>query len=255
MEEVEQVTDLINYFEYTEKDEMVNLPNEIFKDLNCPFFKTNRHKAFGYSYYFLACYLYRNIKYLKVNDPKKLYSMSLLESLGANQPKYNYIIRKGGVLDSLDYTISTSDYPISCIYDDYGLVEFELASSCNEELKEFIRFPSTMVLKYPKKAFYRVEGDKEYTGTFFEYENTHILDFSVFAKCLEEQEDGYELFFLYGFLKAFERYINSKVVYMEYLRVSLGFGNKKVKRLMSKLVSMGLVKMNHDRLLRYSIRE
>lgn len=247
--------EVLEYFNYSKKDDVIYLPNEIFKDLDVPFFKTNRHKAFGYAYYYLASYLYRNIKYLKIDNPKKLYSMNLLEALGVNQPKLNYITRKGGVLDSIDYTISTSDYPIALIFDDESLVEFEMASSCNEEMRKYLLFPSTMVLKYPRKGFYRDNYDKEYTGTFFSFENTHKIPFEVFAKCLSEEEDNFELFFLYGFLKAFEGYINSKDVYMEYLRVSLGFGNKKVKRLVQKMVSLGLMKLNHSRLLRYTILE
>lgn len=243
-----------DYFDYSKKDEKINMPNEIFKDFKeSPLFVTNMHRAFGYSYYFLITYLYRNVKYSKISPSKNVHQMNLLEAMGVNRKAVNYVSKRGGVLDTIGYTLSFHDYPFHCLYDDDGFLGFEMASECNEEMRKYIRFPQFFICKYPKKAFYREGYDEDYTGTFFYYQNTHIIDFQVFAECMCEEKDRLELFYLYGFLKAFEGFINGKDVYMEYLRVSLGFGNAKIKRLLNRLVAMGLVKMNHKTMLRYKM--
>jgi hypothetical protein len=248
-----RITEFCKYFAYSKDDDKVYLPNEIFNDFQSSLFKTNMHRAFGYSFYYLCSYIYRNVKFKKVHLAKNLYSQNLLAILGANQSKLNYITKRLGVLDEIGYTLSINDYPMDFIQDINGLVDFEMASECNEELRKYLKYPPSFVCKYPKLGFYRQDGDTEYTGTFFYFENTHTIEFPVFAKCMCESKDSYELFYLYGFLKAYEGYINSKDVYIEYVRVSLGFSNVKIKRLLSHLVKIGLLQLNHNRMLRYSI--
>src|SRR5699024_11535773 len=79
------------------------MPNEIFKDLQSNI-KTSTHIAFAYSYYYLTSWLYRNVKYAE-DLPIEINTKTLKKLLGYNQnyKPINYIIKKNGVLEQINY--------------------------------------------------------------------------------------------------------------------------------------------------------
>lgn len=246
----------LNHFQWNkEKDLNPNLPNEIFKDLTNSDIKSFRHRAFAYSFYYLCSSLYLNAKYgvLPLNE---LYSLTLIEKLYGDRKPINYITKRKGVLDQIGYTESENNFPIVCNVEDGFLVDMVMYHDLLEEQKEAIDVPSNFICKRPVKAFYRYPNDTYYTGTFFEVENTHCMDFGLFAKCVTSSQYGFESFYLLSFLTAFEGFINSKDnVYKSYIALSLNISPKNLNRILSNLTKLKLIKIDYTNSLKYSVRK
>jgi hypothetical protein len=252
----------LDYFDYSDKDVKVCLPNEIFHNLDnivCPNFSF-RHRAFAYSFYYLCCYLYRNAKYGSIHPLSNLYSIQLLELMYGDRKSVNYITKRNGLLDQIGYTESENDFPINIVVENGQLVDFEMYREQDMLIKYAINVPKNFICKKPVKAFKRELDNPFYdgtnNGTFFEYENVHWIDFPIFAKCMSMGSKGIEIFYAYGFLLKNEKYIYDKGgVYKAYMTASLSTNTRKTNALLEKLVSMNLLKMESPNLLKYKIRK
>lgn len=246
----------LNYFNWNkEKDLNPNLPNEIFKDLTNSDIKSFRHRAFAYSFYYLCSSLYLNAKYgvLPLND---LYSLSLIEKLYGDRKPINYITKRKGVLDQIGYTTSENNFPIVCNVEEGFLVDMIMYNDLSEEQKEAIDVPSNFICKRPVKAFYRNPNDSYYTGTFFELEYTHCIDFTIFTRCITTSKYGFENFYVYAFLLVFEQFINSKpTVYKSYIALSLNLSIKTLNRILSNLTKLRLIKIDQSNGFKYVVRK
>lgn len=246
---------LLDYFEWNEVHDVVpNIPNEIFNDLTNSSIKSFRHRAFAYSFYYLSSYLYRNSKYGTLSL-SNLYSLRLIELLYGDRKPINYITKRGGVLDAIRYTSSENDFPISCVIDS-TLTGFNLYSELSEVEKEQFVVPSGFICKKPLKAFYRQNDDDYCTGTFFEFENSHRIDFTIFARCISASRYGFEQFYIFSFLSAFEHFINSKPnVYKSYIALSLNLSPKNLNRILSNLEKLKLAKFKYVDGFSYTTRK
>lgn len=246
---------LLDYFQWDEVNDVVpNVPNEIFNDLANSSISSFRHRAFAYSFYYLISYLYRNKKY-GVIELSDLYSLRLIELLYGDRKPINYITKRGGVLDQMGYTSSENDFPISCIIDS-TLTGFNLYSELNEVEKDMFSVPSGFMCKKPLKAFYRHKDDDYCTGTFFEFENTHRIDFTIFARCISSSRYGFEQFYIYSFLSAYEQFINSKPnVFKSYIALSISISPKNLNRILSNLEKLKLVKFDYTNGFSYITRK
>lgn len=180
------------------------MPNEVFDDLQNNI-KSSSHIAFSYCYIYLTFWLWRNTKYFKsdiIIDNKHI-----KELLGYN-PKtqgLDYLIKKDGLLDKIEYTESTKDYPLSWYFEKESGFDFFMSSDVSEEdLKYLPVLPKRFFLKKPLKGYYRVikenEEEIEISGTFQEIKNTHIIDFNVFLYCISNKELGCTGFYLYSYI-------------------------------------------------------
>ncbi|MFF3146762.1 hypothetical protein ACFVRU_34835 [Streptomyces sp. NPDC057927] len=192
-----------NKLKYNELESKLYIPNEIFNDLSV--IENGSHRAFAYSYYYLINYLYRNAKYsqfiLNINEIKEILCYN------KNDKRLNYIVKKGGVLDQLNYTETTADYPIEWELDT-ELMEpvFHLVSELDENTQKLYksRHTNRHVIKYPLRSFYREIEDKGInylSGTYYDIQSTHLIEFEVFDFCMRNSELGCVGFYIYSYLK------------------------------------------------------
>ena len=190
------------------KESQVFLPNEIFEDLQ-GYLTSNKELAYAYSYLYLTQFLYRNCKYF---NTKTLIDNKVIKQVlgyGEDNRTMNHITKKGGLLDSIGYTISTKDIPLSWDFkkDDGEGLSFYMSSNLD---KGTLDIPKMFFLKKPLKAFertiQRVDKDgqivgEEMQGTFYDVSNTHSVDYDVFMYCMSNKELGTTGFYLYSWLK------------------------------------------------------
>lgn len=181
--------------------EYVYMPNEIFDDMkhNIP---NSSQSAFAYSYIYYITYLYRYCKCIDSNGNKVTQEI-IKEFLGYSpkNKKIDFIIKKGGILDNINYTLTTTDYPIQFLYDDENLIYFETINNYKNMINNNNR---NFKVKFPVKSFYRTNDDfqeKSLTGTFFEVEDTHKINYNTFRKIITDNDLGTSGFFVYGYLK------------------------------------------------------
>ena len=196
------IKELNTYLHYDEKESNVFMQNEIFADLKNNSNK-NKHIPFAYSYYYLILWLYRYAKYGVVNiDNRKI---KQILGYSPTYPEIDYIIKKNGILDIMDYTITTKNFPISWTFED-GLLKFDMLSDFDDDMQKTIKETKSrkFAIKFPVKAFHRTkesEDDNYEDGTFFEIDNTHLVPFEVFMFCMSKKEIGCTGFYLWSYLK------------------------------------------------------
>lgn len=181
--------------------EHIYLPNTIFADLQT-YITHSSQTAFAYSYIYYTTYLYRYCKYIDDNG-NKVTQEAIKEFLGYSpkNKKLDHIIKKGGILDNIFYTETTTDYPVQFLYDEENLISFDTISNYKGIISNFNE--RNFKIKKPIRAFYRTEIDmayKELTGTFYEVENTHRIDFSAFKHIITSYGLGVIPFYIYGYL-------------------------------------------------------
>lgn len=188
------------------------LPNEIFQDLTC--IDKSTHRAFAYAYYYYTCYLYRYALFTQPDD-SKITQKDIKQKLGYSpvEKRIDYIIKKGGVLDTINYTSTTTDYPLMYVWN--GVKEepeFIMSSEYKNECKNDYKNNSKGLeinnrnykVKFPVKAFFRQPEDEQrqiYNGTFVEISNTHGISYSVFEKIMANPNLECIGLYLYGFLR------------------------------------------------------
>ncbi|SDP38162.1 hypothetical protein [Halobacillus aidingensis] len=199
---------LTEVLRYDEKESKLFMPNEIFEDLTENIQETSSHIGFAYSFYYLTTWLYRHCKYIEHHYDRGL----LKEILGYSKTNktVDYLIKHEGILDKINYTRTSNDFPLRWWLDEFNDPEFELFSEMEErvspELKDVLT-PNrrNKSIKVPVKAFFRYDEAEEinyWNGTFYEIDNTHLVPFEVFLHCMSnESELGCEAFYLYGFFK------------------------------------------------------
>src|SRR5699024_7031819 len=224
------------------------MPNEIFKDLQANI-ETSTHIAFAYSYYYLISWLYRNVKY---GEPLsiEINTKTLKKLLGYNQnyKPINYIIKKNGVLDQLNYTKNDWNFPIEW-YSEDNKPEFIKFSDTDEYMNNetYKNRRIDYEIKYPIKHFFRNTEDTEKTGVFYDVSNTHLVQFEVFMQCMASKELGVLGFYLYSFLKYKnqqhkEGYDASKAR----LAKETGISERAITKYLSALRSYNMINVIHN---------
>lgn len=237
------------YLQYNEKESNLFIHNEIFKDLQDNFKKTN-HIPVAYCYYYLISWLYRYAKYGSFNiDNKKI-----KEILGYHQDSkgIDYIMKKNGVLDLMGYTITTKDFPISWTFED-DFLDFDLLSQFDEDMQKIIKetlISRKYTIKYPPKAFHRTkesEEDNYLDGTFYEVDNTHLVPFEVFMYCMSKKEIGCTGFYLWSYLKMQNQiYSSGYDVPMRQLAIEIGIPYNTMVDYLKALRQYNMVNVIHN---------
>lgn len=177
-------------------------PNEIFEDLLNSDIKPN-HYAFTYTYYFTISYLYRHAAYHYITPTIEDLKVHL--GLNSEYKPINYIIKKGGVLDKLGYTESTTNYPISHYYNEDDFIEFEYVKEQPDQIRESYldRHNNRYSIRVPLKMLSRdaLTNPNNLDGTLYQTINTHATELSVANYMLSNSELGYTAFYIYQFLK------------------------------------------------------
>lgn len=208
--------------EYNEKENYLLIPNEVFKmlikddELNK---KKAPHIAFAYSYLFLITWLYRYAKY-GVMSFQNITKPEIFKLLGVSRTskEYDYIIKKGGILDRLNLTstLSYTEAPIrwrTTEEDGHGFPEFSYFNELEGSTKQLMlngQSTKRLQIKEPllatsfRNPLNQEGGEEEYNGTFYEEgkQYTHMVGFEVFIECMTNSNLGFTAFYLYAFIKA-----------------------------------------------------
>ncbi|MEK5036324.1 hypothetical protein MKY96_33380 [Paenibacillus sp. FSL R7-0302] len=179
-------------------------PNEIFDELTRNI-STFTHTAFAYSYMYYVTYLYR---YCKFVESEKITQGDIKKKLGYSplEKRIDYIVKKDGLLDKIGYTITTKDYPVTYDQDEFGQISFLTIEQLKEESgRHHSLAQRNYRIKYPIKSFHRTGesyNDRILDGTFYQVENTHRIDYSVFDAMMGDTELGVHCFYIYAYIKS-----------------------------------------------------
>jgi hypothetical protein len=190
-----QYKEMQQLLQYHEHEKEIFMPNEIFEDLQSNI-DNSPHISFSYSYIYFITWLYRYGKYGQI---KELIDQKFLKKiLGYHETykKLDYLIKKNGVLEKIGYIKTTKNIPLGYKYNENGL-EFHYINKQNDKYKNI---PKNYKIKFPVKAFYRLDETNK-NGTFFNTEKTHLIPFDVFLFCMTNNELGCTGFYLYAFFK------------------------------------------------------
>ncbi|MFY0802150.1 hypothetical protein [Peribacillus frigoritolerans] len=239
--------EIASTLQFYKNESDVYIPNEIFEDLKDNM-KKGSHIPVAYSYYYVVNWLYRHCKYGNIDiDINKI-----KEILGYNKGTrtVDYIFKKDGLLDTMNYTETTKDFPISWGLDDRNNLEFDMLSDQKEEDK--LEFTKQMSRKYtikcPIRALTRNPDDNDdLDGTFHQRDNTHLIPFEVFMYCMSNEKIGCTGFYLYSFIKMKNQHFNGKYdCPMEQLAEHIGIPSSTMKPFLSTLRKHNLVEGIHN---------
>ncbi|MFV2046876.1 hypothetical protein CJ195_21860 [Bacillus sp. UMB0899] len=259
----EEIYELLQYNNHKGYESNVYMPNEIFEDLQ-NYIKNTPHIAFAYSYYYLITWLYRYCKFSLNNG---ISNSTIKEILGysADTRSINYLIKKNGLLDQIEYTSTTRDFPVWWNADQikYEELEFTLVNEVdnvkdeNGEIKKPRNYsyeysiektyrdsvPKNFTIKYPEKAFARFEDEegKCEEGTFYKIEYTHNIPFEVFMYCMSNDDIGCTGFYLYAFLKHKNDIYGDYDISLEDLAIETGIADRTLDKYLGMLKSYKMI--------------
>ena len=246
--------EIVSTLQFTEAEAKVFMPNEIFEDLQNNM-KKGVHIPVAYAYYYLTSYLYRQTKYDTVSIDNKMIKQIL--GYHADTKGIDYIIKKNGVLDIMGYTETVKDYPVFWEFEEEGL-KFTLLSEVDETTQVDLKKNKSRkyTIKYPVKAFNRYIDDEEMKeeyikgyedGTFFEFDNTHLIPFEIFLYCMSNDKIGCTGFYLYSFIKMKNQHFHGKYdCSMEGLAENTGLPTSTMKESLSLLRKYKVVEGIHN---------
>ena len=244
--------EICNLVQYQEGEYKLYFQNEIFEDVKGSF-KNSTHVAVAYSYLFFITWLYRYTKY--VNEDILIDNSIIKEVLGYNSKNQTIdpIIKKDGWLDKKGLTVSTKDIPLAWSFSKDEGLSFDMLSGFNEMLDYLPKMSNRFFIKYPTKAFSRETTIKkeEYdtSGTFYDIENTHSLDFKIFAFSMSNKDIGCIGFYLYGYIKRQDYPRNGADGYdvsIDNLSKETGIARKTLNRYLSTLKSYNMISFKHN---------
>lgn len=239
------INSMFEFLQIDKKEFKIFIPNEIFNDFkSCNELNGSEHISFAYTYYYLISWLFRYAKYGLGNVKIDVKFIKQLLGYNATTKTVDFIIKKDGILDQLDYTYSSTDYPIAWTYDN-GDIDFDMYSELDSDMKKYLNKGKNYKIKVPVKGLYRSEDSKEdnyMDGTFYDVSNTHLIEFDIFMKCMSEHELGCIGFYLYGYLKSkFQIHSNKYNSSYERLASDCELSESTVKRYVAVLESKGLI--------------
>lgn len=217
----------------------IQMPNEIFEDFDQTGFKTFNHKCFGYAYYYLISYLYRNAAY--GNEIKNYSQQNIINVITSDKSSISYITKSNGLLDKLGYTKSTTDYPIAFFMND-GTLEFGFIKELRKNIPDLqLTHSPRLSIKEPVKALARFDGE-DYTGTYYSFQNTHKLNVNDFATIMTDDKLGHVGLYIYGYIQMMcdkfpEGYRSTNID----LAKVVGCSERTIKSYMARLEMLNLV--------------
>lgn len=246
--------EICNLVQYNERESILYFQNEIFDEIKSSF-KNSSHIATTYSYLFFVTWLYRYTRH--VNGETLIDNSKIKEVLGYNSKNQtlDYIIKKDGWLDMKRLTISTKDIPVSWNFskDNNEGLSFTMSSEFDDLADYLPKMSNRFFIKYPTKAFSRetVIKNEEYdtSGTFYDIENTHLLNFNIFAFSMSNMDIGCIGFYLYSYIKRQDYSRNGDEGYdvsIDNLSKETGIARKTLNRYLGALKSYNMISFEHN---------
>lgn len=257
---------LRNHFEnieYLHGKANVRLPNSIFRDLSTAI-KSNKGNiniqqvAFAYVYLVTVSLLYKYAHFVDIDNDSYISNADIKELLGYNRTtkSIDKVIKKNGILDQLNLTKTTKDYPVrfetntSEKINNIPIREFFTIKDLSEndvsydELKRVVK-NRNYEIKEP--LFLTTEnGDNDY-GTLYSVERTHRIDIDEFLKFIFDDELDNIDFLMYGFFKAkCKGYPEDKKAIAVYkITIELGIDRTAFFKHLELLKNKGYIAVNH----------
>ncbi|ALA47825.1 hypothetical protein ABE137_12590 [Brevibacillus laterosporus] len=231
----------------------IQIPNEIFKDFDKADFKSFQHKCFGYAYYYLATYLYRNTLFGN-SDIEKYSQQKIVELFVSNNTIVSYITKKNGLLDSIRYTKTTNNYPTS-FYVNNGLLEFSYVNDLKERIPDYtVKHSPRFFVKEPVKALVRFDNE-DFTGTFYSFQNTHRIDIKTFIDIISDKQLGHVGLYIYGYLSMMcDKFPLGYQISNQRFGEIIGCSDRTITKYTTQLEKEGLIK-SERKLLGYKLLE
>lgn len=217
----------------------VQMPNEIFEDLSKAEFKSFNHKCFAYAYYYLTCYIYRNALYGGKTDQYSQHN--IINVFTSDKSAVSYITKSEGVLDSMNYTKTTTDYPVSYYMED-DILEFGLIKELRKKIPDLeMNHSPRFCVKEPIKGMARFDGD-DYTGTFYSFQNTHKIAVENFIKIISDKKLGHVGLYIYGYISMMcDKYNNKFQITNAQLGEFVGCSERTMKKYTQRLEEINLI--------------
>ncbi|MGG4094314.1 winged helix-turn-helix transcriptional regulator [Paenibacillus lautus] len=216
----------------------VQMPNEIFEDLSKAEFKSFNHKCFAYAYYYLTCYIYRNALYGGETDQYSQHN--IINVFTSDKSSVSYITKSEGIMDSMNYTKTTTDYPIS-YYMDNDILEFGLIKELRKKMPDLeMNHSPRFYAKEPIKGMTRFDGE-DYTGTFYSFQNTHKIDVRNFIEIISDKKLGHVGLYIYGYISMMCDKFSKYRITNEELAKMVGCSERTIKSYMVKLEKIGVI--------------
>lgn len=257
-----------------ESKQKLYMPNEVFNELvNCEDFKTREanatHIAFAFSYLYLASYMYRYARFTYYEDysvenfidDSVMYKICNISPDSRGENGVNYITKKNGVLNKLNYIRKESDYPIIFKYEDkygnkdYSQVYWVMLSDIKDELPSDVKQPRARKVNFPVRAVYfdqESESEGIENGYFYQISNTTEIDINTFIFCMNHSDIGVVGFYLYSFFKCMNGYFrgeyNSSI---EQLVVDTGIKKTKLSEVILSLEAHNMITNSHNTFVPY----
>lgn len=249
--------EIYRLIKYDDRDEKLFMPNEIFEDLKKNVTKTV-HIPFAYTYIYFVTWLYRYTK--NITTGNVIDNSKIKEVLGYNSKNQtlNYLIKKDGLLDKIEYLKSIRDFPVGWSFSTYKNeeLEFQLFSEMKDYTEHLPSVSSRFFIKYPIKGFTRIKTEMnkeqelieyEEIGTFYDVSNTHDISFEVFMYCMSNSDIGCTGFYLYSYLKhKNDLFISGYDISLEKLSKETGITSRTVARYIGLLKSYNLINFRHN---------
>ncbi|MCM3202898.1 hypothetical protein [Paenibacillus illinoisensis] len=217
----------------------VQMPNEIFEDLSKAEFKSFNHKCFAYAYYYLISYIYRNALYGGETD--QFSQHNIINVFTSDKSAVSYITKTKGILDSINYTKATTDYPVTYyMYD--GILEFGLIKELRKKLPNLeMNHSPRFCVKEPIKAMTRFD-DEDYTGTFYSFQNTHKMNVEDFIRIISDKKLGHVGLYVYGYISMMcDKYNNKFQITNAQLGDLVGCSERTMKKYTQRLEELNLI--------------
>jgi hypothetical protein len=203
----------VEYYREHDKYGKVFIPNNIFRMLSTDEElknKNSKNTAEAYCYLYLNAWLYRNAKYgCMRDDMTEVGALKEIIGLSAKNKGFNYVIKKGGVLDRLGLTrtLNFKEAPLEYSWENEVLEFFNQEEQDSfkhpqqvEDEKLYRKSTRNKTFKYPIFALENEDGEYG-EGTFFgNINNTHFVDFEIFVECMINHKLGCTAFYIYSFL-------------------------------------------------------
>lgn len=217
----------------------IQIPNEIFEDFKELDFAGWKHRGFAYTYLYLVTYIYRNALYGRY-DAVDYSQDAIISTIIKNRTQISYITKKDGLLENAGYVESTKDYPIGFFVDN-DILQFTLHSDLDKFISDrFNKVSKNFSLRKPVIAFDR--WGEDFTGTFYDYSNTHRIPIDTFIKILCEPNLGYCGVYMYGYFAMMnDKYPEGFKISNEELSSFFGCNIRTIIKYTKKLEELGFI--------------
>ncbi|HZG59909.1 MAG TPA: hypothetical protein VEY68_05480 [Anoxybacillus sp.] len=238
-------TEMEQLLQFNDHESKIFMPNEIFGDLQKNI-ENPSHIAFAYSYIYFVTWAYRYAKYGTVNELIDQKFIKKILGYNANYKKLDYLIKKNGILEQMDYIRTTKDFPLSYSYDEIEGLQFYYVDDFKEytEYIKALNVPKNFKIKFPVKAFYRdKESEEDYyeDGTFFYIDRTHLVPFEVFIFCMTNEDLGCTGFYLYAFFRCMNQIFNGYDAPLETLEEKTRIKDRTLDKYLDALKKYNLI--------------